>query len=1138
MLLSDSPPAAAIAPRPYRPEVDVTSLALSLEALFSARPTLLEAAQRCLQGVFDERYPTLGIVAANAAILEPLWRQEQGQERFIGYRTDRLPQRLLERCRGEPAKVYAPASFVATAVGAESSPRINVALSEIEQVLDEQAPLLLEYYQQDLVDFWSQAAEGHASVWQQLSDLFRVQLQHAASTLVGDELATVKAVLDYPDSALREGALGRASPEVGITFVDSDDHPRQANEVLVLSMTREVDGRSINLIYSVQGGIEVFGSAEQLVDSWFGQARAGYARLHNYIPEHDVFDALALCLLERQLQALAALDPSSYADAFSLDLRVTQSSSLKQLLGAFHSGHEAKLKSLQALLPPWLKNATVGERGLYSRMLSALASQYRTGGSYMAGIPTISDYASARLKDTLLEDHSTRHDVVMGDIVVTLSRVANSGFDIVDEGYTQPRYEVSHAPFVQMAIQGVDAFPHGLHGVTYQGGEPPSWMTYMYLRGLVERADIGGNYPTWLQQQFFDEPLVSTRRQQQFSASQRLLLPLLALELKIRKQLSDQAYRAVAAVVHAQASERQVDGHEQVIRPLAFQTHAGAPADRVLNMFVIGPLDTAQGPQLLYRPATATPLIEFGSWAALLAAIAQEGELQDSVLDGLTSMARRIYANGGFLEPHIAHVFITDYDTFGTPTPALLSLTPLQGDPFRGLYRACAQALIKQAREASVSNAEARWGRFKAFAWAAFNLIQPLLEGPVAAVGLLVQLTASLDQWVNRDPGTSWWAGMGEVLMNLALVLMHEGLGGRYVDQQPARGAALGARRVWSDSLLQKRTTMTPEGVIARLVYEWSSPRGGFSARELVRLEDFKVSTPVARTGGVTVGEYAGLYQQGEQWYANVAQSWFRVARRLEGVVVIDEAHPARTGPWLKRDAGGRWLPDFGLRLLGGQSDGLSLRAARRLKSLLAQGKVLLGTLNKELDDCQKLPKDGYAPVDLEHIIEGRAAVFRECGETLAQSTATLGDKAPTALIERLRDAASQLKELARTTRIAMTKGRNPTVGAVEYLLQEKAISLRKLGRRRDISGNKGTDFLQEYEIRDAQGQPLWYAHFHYSSADAQAQAFTKAHLKTQAQRLQGLSFQKTEERAGRPVDPIWRGIIGTVAARSLFLSL
>ncbi|MBD4522806.1 hypothetical protein GUG74_00070, partial [Xanthomonas citri pv. citri] len=78
----------------------------------------------------------------------------------------------------------------------------------------------------------------------------------------------------------------------------------------------------------------------------------------------------------------------------------------------------------------------------------------------------------------------------------------------------------------------------------------------------------------------------------------------------------------------------------------------GAVADEVCNIFVIGAQDTAVGPFVLYRPLARLPLMEFPTWSQLRDAIAKAGELQDDVLPWMSERGRRIYANGGFDQPH------------------------------------------------------------------------------------------------------------------------------------------------------------------------------------------------------------------------------------------------------------------------------------------------------------------------------------------------------------------------------------------------------------------------------------------------------------------------------------------------------
>ncbi|MBC3363585.1 DUF6543 domain-containing protein [Pseudomonas sp. SWRI154] len=1125
--------------RPLQDDETLASLALSVHLLFSSRPTLMEAARFTLQEIFDERYPTLGISAASAVILEPQWRVEEGQQRFIGYNAHGLTDLLLERCRGAAARTFSQASFLAKSAGAESPGKESVALDDIQQMIDEWAPLLLECYQQRLVAFWS---SGVTSVWRRLSDLFRAQLRQAASGLVGEELATVQAVLDYPDNTQRQRGLGHAATQARITFVyDGDSNNPRPDDVLVISMTRHPGERAIALLYSLSGGIERFSSVSALETSWFGSPSARHSKLRNYTPEHDIFDALTLCLLERQLQLMAAIKPADFADSASLERRLAQISSPSLLLGAFRSGHESRLSALWDRLPAWLQNASLVDRSAYSRLLSSLANLHRKNQSFMTGIPKILEFAEQALKEKMLEDDRTRTNIRVSDIEVTLSRLSNSSFEISDPPFPPPTYERETQAFAQLAIKNLGAFPHVLSTITYQGGEPPAWMTYDYLRNLTSRADIGKNYPQMLQRRLLDDPLERARRQKHFSDSLGILLPLLALELKIKKSLTDLAYRHVIAVSRSATDA----GHESVIRPLAFLPHADATPNRVSNVFVIGPKDINQGPQVLYRPASPTPLIEFASCAALFTAIKTPGALQQSVLAGLAPSARRVYANGGFQEPHIGRLVVSDFDILPTPGPALLASEALQGDIAGALYQACAQALIDQARRASVADSQARWDSFKQFAWVAFNLLLPLFDGPVMMIGLLVQLTASLHELAESERAENRWEAMAGVLMSLALVLVHGGSrlrGISRLDELPIVDDEPGIRPVPLDNTITKApvtsVSASPFGAKARLVYGWSSPRARFSAQELVTLDTFKLSAPTTMQGLVTSGEYNGLYQRGSLWFALVEGDWYRVSRRLDGVVIIDPAHPARTGPWLEHDAQGHWKLGYGPRLLGG-AGGLSTRAAKKLKSLEKKGRDLLATLSQRVGDARWLAESERPPIDVEDLIVGKSTEFNLCAEEIAQLTASLGDQAPWALINALRAAAERLSRLGRATRIRMVKSKLPDVGAVEYLLEEQEITIRRIGDRKDISGGKGADFLQEYEIRDThENRVLWYAHFHYLKKDAAAQDFSKAHLKTFAQRGRGLDFQRAQQQSGQAVDRIWRANIGSAAAKAFFLSL
>lgn len=1123
MSVSDLSPAAA--------------LVASAHWLFALRPTLEDTAERVLQDLFDMHYPGLGIAAAGVALLEPA---RQGG----GYVYHHLTALLLDRCRARAPLSVAPASFLAYA-GAEFPQRLAIPRDEILALIEAWAPRLLDCHQQQLVEFWSQPEDGGASPWLRLSDLLHENVRQACAGLADDERATVQAVLDYPDRGHRERALGSATTQAFISFIDGNG---PADGSLVLSMTRRLGEREIALLYSFANGIERFESEAAMQASWFGKPRQADLTLRNYLSEHNLFDALALCLLERQLQLVAAIKPSAALDSAALEQQVARACSPDALLGPLRSAQATRLSALREVFPPWFKNAALTDRRAGSRLLSRLATVYRSGGSIMAGIPSLEEFAVQALNAQMVLDDPARAHIRPVDIEVTLQRVTHSGIEVIELPFTEPRYESERHAFVPMAIRNLEAFPPAADTrITYQGGEPPGWMTYEYLRELTQRADIGRHYPALLQRRLLDDPGEAADRQRQFCQRLGVLLPLLALELKIKGHLTDLAYRYVVAALQPDHAGRRVAGREVVVRPLAFLTHAEATADPVRNMFLIGPGDITQGPQLLYRPASSTALLEFTSAAGLLQAISRDGELQQSVLAGLTPVARSIYANGGFIEPHVARVIIDDFDIPWTPPPALLASSTLPGDFALALYEACATALIEQAARDSVSNAQTRWNRFKKFAWTLFNGALLLVDGPLAVIGLLTQLTISLDELARREGTDDAAQALADVLMGLALALVHtggqlrEGLESiRLGESQPggARSATASAAIPLGNSLAKANGRAHPHGARARLAYGWSSPRQLFCARELLDLDTFKLPAPRVGQQRVASGEYQGLYQADSEWYAQVDGAWYRVSRKLEGVVIIDDAAPWRTGPWLERDGQGGWTLGYGPRLLGG-SVGLSATALRKLKRLEKQAREQLAAFGERQAEARRLASSNTPSLDVQEIFIGKANAMDRQADDLAQLTQPLNEQAPLRLIGQLRAGAEQLRALGRTTRINMLKSRLPTVGAVDYLLQEGQVSIRKLGDRLDCSYGKGTDFLQEYAIRDtSNNRVLWYAHFHYPSKDTPPQAFSKAHLKTFAQRRRGLGTQIAQQRAGQAVQPIWRSDIGRVAAGKLFLGL
>ncbi len=131
------------------------------------------------------------------------------------------------------------------------------------------------------------------------------------------------------------------------------------------------------------------------------------------------------------------------------------------------------------------------------------------------------------------------------------------------------------------------------------------------------------------------------------------------------------------------------------------------------------------------------------------------------------------------------------------------------------------------------------------------------------------------------------------------------------------------------------------------------------------------------------------------------------------------------------------------------------------------------------------------------------------------------------------------MRQEGRRLRIAITKAQAPTIGHVSYLVEQGEVLISRVGERVALARRKGfaQDFLQEYVIQDGQGQPLWYAHFHYASLEAQAADFTAGHLKTREQRFDRAPLL-VGGRNSQAVIQVYRSRIDRMSAATLFFAV
>lgn len=213
------------------------------------------------------------------------------------------------------------------------------------------------------------------------------------------------------------------------------------------------------------------------------------------------------------------------------------------------------------------------------------------------------------------------------------------------------------------------------------------------------------------------------------------------------------------------------------------------------------------------------------------------------------------------------------------------------------------------------------------------------------------------------------------------------------------------------------------------------------------------------------------------------------------------------------------------------------------LVELKRQATAAIEGLESSINNARRQSRRADEPADMQDILVHQADRFTTLADKLASQTANPNQEEAAAaalqvLVERLRSGASRLVDEGRELRISMIKAQPPTAARLSYLAGEHEVSIARLDARKNMSGAKRNDFLQEYVIRDEGQRVLWWAHFHYASEEAAAEAFTAAHLKLPKQRFIGYKAQLKAAKDNKEVISIYRSVIGKDVAQRLFLSL
>ncbi|OCR23670.1 hypothetical protein AFK24_17835 [Pseudomonas syringae] len=898
------------------------TIALEVAEEFAHRPTLRSVASAALRDGLRELYPTLTIDPEVAT---------------LAHSAKTLSDCLLDHFAEQSTVKWRPEQTTLLSRSDAATP-LPVDIIQVGALVDRIALGLFEYFKQALVDYWHSCAVGGAGcrnrwawlaerVWQQITDGLNATPSRPADA---HARLVLHDIIRFPLKLDRQLALVRA-PMPRVCIVQLKAGKQTGNGVLLLPALVVFSGERV-LMCGISGRCEFWPSLRTWEQS-LENLLAVDSLVHDlewtaYEPEDDIFDVLTQTLLESQLADIQQIKNEHF---YQLDYLEQALAAVTDVSGWFQAEEELASPSQVSIdhLPPWLIGASQVDRTAYGRLLTALAVVQRQadGRFFTDDLPPILEFSATALTEEIDKDHPQDMDFSVGHVQVRIDKVVAEAVPGGGQPFAVGSVEPVYMTLAEFALENLAGLPAG--NISLQrtdSGDLPDWMTAGYLQQLVARADIGQVYPDLLKRYLVTDMAQAQRRERLFADQLRVQLPLLALELKIKGQLSLAGWQTVEAVMKPRVAERTVGARPIVLRPLAFVSAPGRSADVVANMFVIGPADSVSGPHVLYRPLSRTPLAEFSDGAALLAAIAQPGALQNSVLTWLSDIARPIYANGGFVEPHIVRFGLgSEFAPLDRPRPAALATDWVSEDIFNTLFNANAQALITLADRSAISNAENRWMMLKEGGWLLLSTLLPLFGGTVANALWLGQLLASVNQ-LFATPATVDTrvrsAMLADLLMNISLLLLHHSLALRgaarwrfpaatHLLAEPAHAAPVAVHQA------SPRASAVLADAQTLLDFSWSRPVNRLTERQNRQLERFKYWPHPHLGQKLTHGPYSGLYAYKDEWLGWVSTDLFRVVVDEEGVVVVRPNDPSTKGPHLAQDAD-HWRFDLGLRLRGG----------------------------------------------------------------------------------------------------------------------------------------------------------------------------------------------------------------------------
>ncbi|RMV73198.1 hypothetical protein ALP05_04981 [Pseudomonas caricapapayae] len=440
-------------------------------------------------------------------------------------------------------------------------------------------------------------------------------------------------------------------------------------------------------------------------------------------------------------------------------------------------------------------------------------------------------------------------------------------------------------------------------------------LTPAYVRDVVRSLDLAAGYRSMLNSALAVATSDYPERRKLFVEQVPSLDILRALALRLKNELSEQAYRVIENVLNMPdaLARLPVDGCKIGVSPLQLlAAREGWEPTVVLNTYLIGPLDNQPGPWVLYAPLHEDFVFkEYPDKVALLQDIHTSASLQTYMLDRIDPDLRKVYDNGGFAEPHLPFSAESSFDMpFEKPAPVTVKINPYEGNCLLLMFKGALDILTLQVQQHSVTNVEHRSASSRYLFTLGAEQVMALMPGRLGALIGIIQGQTLLNLSVISAGDQNWGKALSEFMAALSVMISSRQTPSAFTSRITDEAGVLSEETGLSDALVQlDGGTDVPD------VTEFSWSNSSLTQQIRDRLREFEVRD--IALSALQKDELLSVYRHpvtGKK-YAAIDGKTYELQSDEDGWFIIAGN---KIGPSVVLDANQQWILDIRGGLKGG----------------------------------------------------------------------------------------------------------------------------------------------------------------------------------------------------------------------------